>query len=127
MIDIVYIEDSDDDAKEFAANINPHWTLKRFDDLEKFLKSGICAKCIVTDLRLVKHFGNEIITAIRAAHPQTPLIVLTGAAEKYLTGSIYHNMILTGADEVLTKDVIGDPFLLTVLEQHIPNHNGVKS
>ncbi|MFQ5537788.1 MAG: response regulator [Gemmatimonadota bacterium] len=67
---------------------------------------------LITDLNLPGTDGFEVIRVAREAHPDLPIVAVTG-----YTGAAYHEQALrAGADDVLTKPLDRDEFLAKVVE-----------
>ena len=119
MLAIAHIEDCLVDSQILNEILRDKFEVFHFIDLKKFLKSQETFDLIIADLRLPDSYGFETVKAVKKAHKNTPIIILTGMGGAFLTGDLIQSLFTNGADNVVSKDLLADGHLLEILSKAI--------
>lgn len=123
---IAHIEDVLGDHRLLLHLLNGEYEVIRFTCLFDFLEQHRSFDLVVADLSLPESYGLETIKKVRKRYPKTPILALTGVAGAFMTGDIVKSFIDAGANNVASKNIITDPYLLQLIEELISSDSSKK-
>lgn len=112
---IAHVEDSQEDHTLLLKALRGQYRITHFKTLTAFRDGEARHDLIIADLGLPETFGVETLKAIRAHDPHTPILALTGLGGPYITGDIVKSMMDAGADNIISKEIICDERVLSII------------
>lgn len=91
---------------------------KHFYSVSEFLKDDTVFDVAIVDLNVPGSYGMQTVKKVRTKH-KNKLIVLTGAAGKFLRGKNMHAIIEAGADDVFKKTYVKDKSYTKMIRNEI--------
>lgn len=116
---IAHIEDTLGDHLLLKKLVNDRHQVMRFKCLSDFLNQAQNFDLIIADLCLPETYGLETVQKVRVQYPDTPILALTGMAGSFMTGEIAKSFMDVGANNLVSKEILTDPYLLELIEDLI--------
>jgi len=114
---IAHLEDNEGDNILLRKTLKDMADIQHFYSFQEMQNAPKDFDLIITDLGLPDVYGTETLIALRDKFGQIPILALTGLGGAFITGDEVRAMMDAGADNVVSKDLIRDRRMITLIKQ----------